>query len=100
MRIRTITLLVWLLFPVYILAIPKMIVVTGLQDWGGIFFLSYLVLCFATAYRLQKSKCPACDGYMFREGKMKYALQKFLFRQCGQCGYRLSRCEQGRGDVL
>lgn len=88
-RNRNITLIVWLFFPVYIFLIPKIIDATGLKDWQGIFLVLYMTICGLTGYKLQKSKCPECKKYMFREGKMKYSLQKFLFRQCGQCGYKL-----------
>lgn len=89
-RIRNITFLVWLLFPVFFLSIPKIIEVTGLKDWAGVFLILYMIVCCVTAYKLQKTKCPECNKYMFRNGKIKYALQKFLFRQCGQCGYKLN----------
>jgi hypothetical protein len=88
-RIRNITLLLWLLFPVFLISIPKLIEVTGLKDWSGVFLLVYMILCCVFAYKLQKSICPDCNKYMFRGGKMKYAIQKFLFRQCGQCGFKL-----------
>lgn len=88
-KIRTITLSLWLCFPVFVLATPIIEAVFGLKDWRGVFILIYMSLCGGFAYALQKAKCPNCKNYMFREGKRKHALQKFLFRQCGQCGYKL-----------
>ena len=88
-RNRNITLLVWLLFPVFIFSIPIIIEVTGLKNWQGVFLIMYMILCGGTAYKLQKSICPDCNKYMFRKGEIKYALEKFLFRQCGQCGFKL-----------
>ncbi len=88
-RIRNITFLVWLLFPVFIISIPIIIEATGLNDWVGVFLVLYMIVCCVTAYKLQKSICPDCNKYMFRDGKIISALQILLFRQCGQCGYKL-----------
>ena len=90
-KIRNITVFLWLFFPVFILITPIIEKIFGLYDWRGVFILLYMFLCCGFAYKLQRSKCPNCKKYMFRKWKKKHALQKFLFRQCGQCGYELGK---------
>ncbi len=86
---RNITLCLWLFVPFSIFLIPIINKVTGSNEWGGMFLVFYMVVCCGCAYKLQKYKCPSCNEYMFRGGKLKYAFQNFLFRKCGHCGFGL-----------
>ena len=90
-KFRNITLFLWVFFPVFVIATPMLEKILGLYDWRGVFILIYMILCAGFGYKLQKTICPDCGKYMFRKGKGKYALKKFLFKQCGQCGYELGR---------
>ena len=90
-RLRNFTLFVWLFAPVFIMLIPIIINITGLDDWGGFFLIMYMTICFVFGYKLEKSVCPNCNKYMFRGGQLKYALHKFLFKRCGQCGFELKK---------
>jgi hypothetical protein len=94
-RIRNITIFVWTLMAVFIGVLfftpesfTKMI---NIEAWGGTFFILNLILCYGFAYKLDKTKCPDCNEYMFRGGKFKYSIEKFLYRQCGQCGFKLKK---------
>lgn len=69
----------------------------GLPTDNAIFLiLLYFYVCCGFSVWLQRARCPQCHEYMFRRGKMKFALQKFIFRRCGHCGYRLTK-EVARG---
>jgi len=90
-RLRDVTTWLWLLLPVVVVA-PSGLTRLGLQmDYGIYFILVYFYVCWGFAFKLQRAKCPQCEEYMFRRGKMKFALQKFIFRRCGHCGYKLTR---------
>lgn len=93
---RTVTTWLWLLAPAIFLA-PSSLNQLGLNgDSAAYFILPYLFTCYGLAFWLQRARHPQCDEYMFRRGKMKFALQKFFFRRCGHCGYKPTP-EAGRG---
>lgn len=97
-RIRNITVALWLLLPVFIVTTPYVLEAIGVGTDNTMYFvLMYGILCCAFGYALQRVKCPKCNQYMFRDGKLKYALQKFMFRRCGYCGCKLGKNGQLAG---
>lgn len=90
-RLRDVTTCLWLLLPVVVIS-PYLLDRLGLKTDNAIYFiLLYFYVCCGFAFWRQRAKCPQCNEYMFRRGKMQYALQKFIFRRCGHCGYKLTK---------
>lgn len=89
-RLRDVTTWLWVLLPVVFVAPAGLASLGFRSDYTGLFIVLYMFTCFGFAFVLQRARCPQCHEYMFRRGKMQYALQMFMFRRCGHCGYRLT----------
>lgn len=94
-KLRFFTILLWLYIPVgvavvvYLLSYINSEYSESILVWVFRLILPYIILCYLSAYILQKTKCPNCHGYMFRGGNNSLSCKSMTYHQCNQCGYEL-----------